>query len=305
MAIRPQVRALIGCLAIGSAVQAAASPTAAGFEHSTICLSPEIDAADRIAIVRLHAAAHFDLRLNMVTLPLTAAEVQELALGARSGRPSVQVPALILLASAVSQNAVPRATRNAIARAATPLVEAQDDSTPAETVRLYARRVLWHLRATEVGGTAPRADFLSTYLEERGQDGPYLAYGAVDYLAELGADGEGALLRLVAEGAKRSLDSELLERAQLALGKIQLSRAAAQASRADAVRLLARAARTTTRRRMDREFGVWIVGQLATRRPEADSVLRALGSDAGVTDEVQIAARFASDGGATSIRWRW
>jgi len=150
-----------------------------------------------------------------------------------------------------------------------------------------------------------RAAVLAPLLEQRGPDGPYYAYAAIDYLAELGEAGETVLRGFIAEDAKRSIDPEIMGRAKLGVRKIELTRQVASVGPADVVQALSTAARTPTRRQMDREFAKWVVGELAKRRPEAESGLRLMIDDSRVTEDVQVAARLALTGSADNIRWRW
>src|SRR5262245_25243926 len=264
------IRALVWTCSAAWAVHAhAADP-----DRSTLCFHPDTDPADRSAILRLDHVTRFDRRLNILTRPLDAAVAGQLRAGVESGRPTVQRWALTLVATALAQDAVPEEAIGDIARAATAVAESKEDSPASRDLRLYAQRVLWHLRVASDGEPADRAAFLAPYLEERGPDGPYLAYAAVDYLAETGADGERVLRSFIAESSKRSLDSEVVGRAELGVRKIELTRAVERVGPGEAVGILAAAARTETHRRMDCEFGIWVVGQLATRRPEAESELR-------------------------------
>jgi hypothetical protein len=256
-------------------------------------LAPGTDPADRAAIERLYDAASFDSRLNMVTRPLDAEAVRQLQEGIESGRPTVQTSALSLLAVALAQGAVPAgAPMDGVARASDVVASVADSSPSAESVRLLARRVLWHVRVAGIAAPADRAEFLAPHLDRWGGDSLYYNYASVDYLAELGPDGQRALEAFIAEASKRSMNEETLGRAKLGVRKIGLAKGLSTAAPGDAVRMLAAAAHTPTRRQRDVEFGKWVVGQLAARRPEADSQLRALGADEGVPDEVRATATF-------------
>lgn len=271
----------------------------------TLCMPPGTDPADRAAILRLYDAAAFDRRLNMFTRPLDADALQEFQRGLESGRPAVQISALVLLASALPQGAIPTGEPvEPIARAVAAVIEVEAASATANSVRVHARRVQWHLQVRTMTDPGERAAVLAPRLNQAGADGVYYAYVSVDYLAALGAEGERVLRAFVAEGAKRSIEPEIMGRAELGLRKIELSRQLARSGPADAVRALVAAAKTPTQRQMDREFGTWAVGLLAAHRPEADSELRALADDASVTDEVQNAARFALTDDAKATPWR-
>jgi hypothetical protein len=269
------------------------------------CMPPGTDPADRAAIIRLYDAAAFDRRLNMFTRFLDADALQEFQRGLESGRPAVQISALILLASALPQDAIPRGeSEEMIARAVAAILDKEVAGAASDSVRLYARRIQWHLGVRTMIDPGERAACLAPRLNQAGADGVYYAYVSVDYLAALGAEGERVLRAFVAEGAKRSIDSEIMGRAELGLRKLELSRQLAPSGPAAAVRALVAAAKTPTQRQMDREFGTWAVGLLAARRPEADSELRALADDASVTYEVQNAARFALTDDAKATPWR-
>lgn len=272
----------------------------------TFDLHPDTDPGDQSAIERLYDVASFDRRLNMITAPLRAGAVGQLQAGVESARPSVQLSALTLLGSAVEQDVLPGGEATArISQTVGTLADSKGCSPSTDTVCLHARRVQWHLRVKALTAPANRAAFLTPLLNQVGADGVYYAYATVDYLADLGADGERVLSAFESEGAKRSIEPEIMGRAKLGLQKIALLRQVERAGPADAVSALAAAVYTPTNRQMDREFGKWVVGQLATHRPEAASQLRALVNDERVTDEVQVAARFALTDGATTIHWRW
>lgn len=271
----------------------------------TLDFHRQTDPADRAEVARLYDVASFDRQLNMVTHGLGVEAVHQLVGGAESGRPLVQTSALVLLASAVAQDAIPAGKAlDEVSSAVATVAEGKDASAAADQVRVHARRVQWLLRVNSLADPAARATLLTPLLEQKGADGVYYAYASVDYLADLGADGERVLRAFAAEGAKRSIDPEIMGRVQLGLQKISLLRQVERAAPADAVTALVAAVRTPTKRQMDREFGKWVIRQLAMHRPEAESELRALFDDDRVPDEVQVAARFALTDGATTIRWR-
>ena len=266
---------------------------------------PQLDPADRAEMMKLYDAAAFDRELNMLTRPLDAGAVAQLRRGMESGRPNVQVSALAILAIAVAQEALPAGEpAEGISAAVSSLATGDDPSASAASVRLHAQRLAWHMKVTSTMDPRERAAALAPLLEQRGADGPYYAYAAVDYLAELGPAGETILRGFVAEDEKRSIDPEIMGRAKLGVRKIELAREIESAGPADVVRTLATAARTPTRRQMDREFGKWVVGELAKHRPEAEAELRLMLADPQVTEDVQVAARLALTGKAKGIRWR-
>ena len=287
-------------IAVIVAMVAALAPTTTQ-PQPTFCLPEGTDPADRSAIMRLYDVSSFDRTLNMITRPLDADAAGQLRAGVASGRPQVQLSAVVILAYAVKQDALPGGNATVgIARAIAPVAESCTD-----TVRLHARRVQWILRVKSVEDPAARAAFLAPLLNERGVDGVYYAYEAVDRLSELGSDGERVLASFVAEETKRSIDPEILGRARWALRKISLSRQVERSGPADAVAALVAAVHTPTHRRMESEFSRWVVEQLARRRPEADSQLRGLVRDDGLTDDVREAVRFALTDGSTLVRWAW
>lgn len=275
-------------------------------DRSTFCVSPGVDPADRDQMRLLYYAASFDRRLNMITRPLDAATIGRFEDGLRGGHPPVQTSALVILASAVEQEALPPGEpARAVAREVAAIAAGADPSPAAELVRLHARRVLWHLSVRSIADAGDRAELLAPRLSEEGPDGPYYAYEAIDYLAELGASGGAVLRAFLEEGTRRSLDPDLVERARLALRKIELSERIPEMGRASAAAALAAAVHTPTRRQMDREFRIWVVEQLARLRPEADSRLRALADDDSAAEEIRLASEFALEGPPPQIRWRW
>jgi hypothetical protein len=299
-----RVISILGGLAFALS-DSAGAPASSRPSSNFFCMPAETDPADRAAIIRLYDAAAFDRSVNMVTRRLDAEALHQLERGVESGRPAVQISALVLLASALP-HAIPRGEpTELIARAVAAIIDGDVAPAAADSVRLHARRVQWHLRLRTMTDPEERAACLAPRLNQSGADGVYYAYASVDYLAGLGAEGERVLQAFVAEGAKRSIEPEILGRAELGLRKIELSRQLTRSGPAVAVQTLVAAAKTPTKRQMDREFGKWVVGLLAMRRPEADSELQALADDASVTDEVQIAARFALTDDAKTITWQW
>jgi hypothetical protein len=192
------------------------------------------------------------------------------------GHPQVQISTLAILASAAAHGTLPSGEpTQEISRAVAAVVAGSEASAAAETVRADARRVAWHLKLMSMRDPKDRATFFAPLLNPTGSDGLYYAHESIDYLSELGAEGDRVLRAFVAEDTKRSIDSEIMGRARLGV------------------------------RQMDREFGKWVVGQLAKRRPEAESELRALVDDEQVTDDVRIVARFALSDEGKQIHWRW
>jgi len=300
------MRILSFCGGFALASSLSAAPWVTMHRPSTFDLPRETDPADRAEIIRLYDAAAIDRDLNIFTRRLDGDAVRQLQRGLEGGHPQVQISTLAILASAAAHGALPSGEpTQEISRAVAAVVAGSEASAAAETVRADARRVAWHLKLMSMRDPKDRAAFLAPLLNPTGSDGLYYAYESIDYLSELGAEGDRVLRAFVVEDTKRSIDSEIMGRARLGVRKIELSRQLERAGPGDAVRTLAAAARTPTKRQMDREFGKWVVGQLAKRRPEAESELRALVDDEQVTDDVRIVARFALSDEGKQIRWRW